>query len=257
MGCITLDGYQRLVPDYQRKTINVYLNDGEQTKDFIHEVENTFGVVNVKKESESTLQDKYAVAKAKAEEKISAYLSRYGVDSVQYAVILDGEIILSGSSSAYKIERIIDYYEEIDAMLGPFISGFSLLMQAMSVAAVFVIGLILFMIIKSIIAKRRIEFGILKANGYTTVELMLQLAISFVPVAICGVTAGTVLGALFVNPICSAFFYSTGVSNLSLSINLPVLLLVGIAIVIVTFVMSMIAAYRIKFISVCELLSDD
>ncbi|WP_081765405.1 FtsX-like permease family protein [Paenibacillus pini] len=36
------------------------------------------------------------------------------------------------------------------------------------------------------ILKRKREFGILKATGYTTFQLMTQIAMSFVPIVIIG-----------------------------------------------------------------------
>ena len=40
----------------------------------------------------------------------------------------------------------------------------------------------------------------MKAIGYSTIQLMNQIAISFLPVIITGVVGGGVLGILFTNP---------------------------------------------------------
>lgn len=256
LGLLTLEGYQNLVPEYQRNTMNVYLKEGADINRFIEKLESTFGVVNKKKEENPEADDKYAGVKARAEEKISNYLSQYGVDSLEYSVILNGEIILSGSSSAYQIEEIINLGETLEAKLGSFITSISLLVHIIALVSLSIITLILFLVIRSIIARRRTEFGILKANGYATSELMFQLALSFVPVALCGVALGTILGGILVNPILTLLFSVLGVSHFVFTINPLLIVLTAAIITVSTFIIAMAATYRIKSISVRDLLTD-
>ena len=51
-------------------------------------------------------QEALAAAKRKAEEKLAALISMYGVDSAQYALMVDGEVVLSGDTNDYEIDRI-------------------------------------------------------------------------------------------------------------------------------------------------------
>lgn len=50
-------------------------------------------------------------AKIYREERISNYLRMYGIDSAEYAIIRDGEIIISENSAVYKIQHITNLGE--------------------------------------------------------------------------------------------------------------------------------------------------
>jgi len=253
VNAITLEGYQRLYPNYRRNSINVYLNKGVTFADFSDTLKENFGVVNVYRQDGDS---KYPEAKKRAEEKISAYLQQYDIDSVDYAVIYNGEIILSGSSSEYSIEKITDYNEFLKANIGGMASAIALITQVLSIASLIVISLILSMTVRSIVAKRRRELGIMKASGFTARQLARQLAISFMPMSVIGVVIGCVAGVYLVNPVMNAALAEQGTFNVQFAVNPLIIILVSLIITAVTFVVSNIFAMRIKNISVYELISE-
>lgn len=253
VSALTLEGFQRMNHNQKRTGINVYLSSGVTVEVFTNQLQERVGIVNVYKVDED---DPYAEAKKKAEEKISNYLEQYDIDSVEYAVIYKGEIILNGSSSVYQIEKLTNYQELANSQIGVFANIIGLTTQFITVISLIILALILSMTIKSIMNKRRRELGALKAGGFTTRELVLQLAISFIPVAVLGTLAGCIAGALLVNPAFGAAFQTMGVANSTLAVNPVVMLVVGLLIVAVTFAISVISAMRIRRISAYELLSE-
>ena len=253
MGMITLEGYQRLDPNYRRSNIKVYLNEGVTFEAFSELLKTEFGVVNVYLPDEN---DRFAAAKARAEEKIANYLEYYGIDSVDYAVIYNGEIILSGSSGAYQIERITDFNEWAKTQVGSYGDIVKLLTQVVSLICLGIIALILTMTVRQIVTKRRHELGILKSGGYTTGQLARQLAISFLPCAVIGVFLGCLGGALMVNPAITAMFASSGVYNANVHISTTAAALVGVLTLLFTFAVANVSAIRIRRITVYELLSE-
>ncbi len=184
VGALTLDGYNRHDPNYKRLSIFVYLNEDESIEAFIKTLERQYGVLNIYHNDES---DRFAAAKARAEEKITNYMEYYGIDSVEYAVMYNNEIILNGSSSAYQIEQIINGVDYMKTQLGTYSSAMSAVMRVVSVISLIIIALIITMSVRQIIIKRRRELGILKAAGFTSRELALQMAISFLPCAAVGI----------------------------------------------------------------------
>ncbi|MCC8122779.1 MAG: ABC transporter permease, partial [Oscillospiraceae bacterium] len=136
---LTLEGFQRMNANQKRGTINVYLNDGVTVEDFSLKLQDSFGVVNMYKVDENA---PYAAAKARAEEKISNYIDQYDNDSVEYAVIYNGDIIMSGSSTAYQIEKIENDKELVNAQTGMFASGISITTQFIAVISLVIIALI-------------------------------------------------------------------------------------------------------------------
>lgn len=251
---LTLDGYQRLNPNYKRNSIYIYLSDGTTVEECRRLLEDKFGVVNVYKEANAG--DPYAQAKARAEEKISNYLEHYDVDSVNYAVMYNGEIIMSGSSDAYQIAEITNYRDLAAAQLGTYASAVSATTQLIAVISLVIVALILSMTIKSIITKRRRELGSLKAGGFTTAELAVQLGISFIPGAVIGALIGCVCGGMLVSPFFVAVFRSSGVKNAEIAVQPAGIVAAGLLIILVTFGIAMFSAMRIRRISAYELLSE-
>ena len=252
-GAITLEGYRRLDPNYRRNSIKVYLEDGVAFDDFSELLKTRYGVVNVYRAGED---DKFTAAKVRAEEKIANYLEYYGIDSVEYAVIYNGEIILSGSSDAYRIEKISDFHEWANTQVGAYGSIVRLLTQAVAIISSGIIALILTISVRQIINKRRRELGILKSVGFTTVQLARQLAVSFLPCSILGASAGCVAGALSVNPAVTAMFAGSGVYSANVYISPAVAAGIGALSLLFTFAVAHISAMRIKRITVYELVSE-
>ena len=253
LGALSLEGYQRLDPNYRRGSIQAYLSEGVTFGEFKALLTQNYGVVNVYHQQEN---DRYAAAKARAEEKIANYLEYYGIDSVEYAVIYNGEIIVSGSSGAYQIEEISDYNEWISTQLSVYADVVALVAQVVAIISLGIIVLILTMTVRQIIQKRRRELGIMKSGGYTTKQLARQLAISFLPLSLLGVTLGCLGGAFAVNPAMTAMFASTGVHNANVHIYPPAAVVIGVLALLFTFAVTNISAMRIKHITVYELLSE-
>ena len=122
---------------------------------------------------------KYSQAKQIADEKIAKLLSDYGVDSVSYSVMLDGKIIMSGDSSAYKISKIEDLKDYLNGQLNSYAQTMSGMVASILAVTLLITGGILSITIKSIIKNKRKEYGIYKAMGYTTKDLVKQLSLSF------------------------------------------------------------------------------
>ena len=253
MGVLALDGYRRLDPGYRRNNIHVYLNEGVTFEAFSDIVKTNYGVVNVYRSAEN---DRFTAAKARAEEKIANYLTYYGIDSVAYAVIYRGEMILHGSSEAYRIEKITDFNAWAETQVAVYGDMVRLLTQVVTAISLCIIALILIMTVRQIVARRRRDLGILKSVGFSTRQLTLQLLISFIPCAVPGVALGCTVGALLVNPAVTAMFTGTGVYNADVHIYPPAVVLIGLLTLLFTFAVVAVSATRIRRITVYELLSE-
>ena len=250
---ISLEGYQRLDPDYRRNSINVYLRDGVTVERLSEILTQNYGVVNVYKQGGD---GRFSAAKARAEEKISYYLEYYNIDSVEYAVFYQGEIVMSGSSGAYQIEKIEDVNELLKSQIGTYANVVVIICQAGAFISAVLVSLVLSMTVRQIITKRRRELGIMKSAGFTTAQLAAQLTISFLPCAFIGVLVGCVSGAILVNPAFTAMFGSTGVYNANIYANLPMTAALGALALLYTLAAANVAAIRIRHISVYELISE-
>ncbi len=170
---------------------------------------------------------------------------QFGVVNVEYA----------GDSSSYQIEKITNMKEYVESNLGTYESIVSALVVVVGGVSLVIISVILSMTIKTIVTKRRKEFGILKAGGYTSRQLQFQIALSFIPFTIVSVILGGILGGVFFGPVFSATFESLGITGANVTVNIGFVTVAATIIFIITFIATNISARRIKNISVYELIT--
>lgn len=131
---------------------------------------------------------------------------------------------------------------------------------AFSVVIFAVMGMIVILILALItgtaLVRRHQELGIGKALGFTTGQLICQIAVSFTPVAVVGSLSGGIAGYYGANPLMSRLFRAMGI--MKTQFYLPVLSIPGICTVIVllTLAISSLAASRVRKISPCVLMSE-
>jgi putative ABC transport system permease protein len=125
----------------------------------------------------------------------------------------------------------------------------------MVITIVVVLLVLYFVIVSSIIRKRR-ELGIQKAIGFTTLQLMNQLSISFVFPILIGITLGCILGITQTNMIMSIAQRSMGIMKANYIIRPIWIASFGMATLIVSYITSMLITWRIRKISAYALVSE-
>ena len=85
------------------------------------------------------------------------------------------------------IVETLDIDENIESQTGMYTAAVFAVMLMVLIITVLVVVMILYLVIKTMIIKRKKEFGVMKAIGYSTIQLMNQISISFLPVIITGV----------------------------------------------------------------------
>jgi len=154
------------------------------------------------------------------------------------------------------ITETLDIDENIESQTGMYTAAVFAVMLMVLAITVLVVVLIMYLVIQAMIVKRKKEFGVMKAIGYSTIQLMHQLSISFVPVVFAGVAIGGVLGYFYTNPMISVLLSSTGVKRLEFIIDLPTILMVCVGILILAYIVSMLVARKIKKISAYGLITE-
>ena len=95
------------------------------------------------------------------------------------------------------IEDTLDIDENIESQTSIYTTAIFAVMVIALAINVLVVGMILYLVGTTMITKRKKEFGVMKAIGYSTIQLMNQISISYLPVIITGVVIGGVLGLFF------------------------------------------------------------
>ena len=98
--------------------------------------------------------------------------------------------------------------ETSQQMYGLIMSAVSL---AMLILAIGLTGLVLMMVVRSTIVRERRRFGILKALGYTSGQLMRQIAAALMPATAAGAVLGALVAGMSARPVTDALFATVGV----------------------------------------------
>lgn len=155
-----------------------------------------------------------------------------------------------------QIIETLDIDENIESQTGMYTAAVLALMLLVLLITILVVVMILYLVIRTMIIKRKKEFGVMKALGYSTLQLMNQISISFLPVITIGVALGGVLGYFFTNPMLSVLLSGAGVKRLEFTIHLPIVFLICCSILMLAYIVSMLVSRRIKAISAYALITE-
>lgn len=155
-----------------------------------------------------------------------------------------------------RISNIQDFEEYLGTFMSSYASIVSILVIVVMIIIMIVIMLILYLVIKTMILREKRTFGIQKAVGYTTWQLMQQIALTFLPVVSIGVISGGIIGYFATNPLLSVIFKSIGIMKVSFNISPLWVAALSAGILLFAYAVSMLVSWRIRKISAYALISE-
>lgn len=245
----TADGYQRLCPTYQPNLLEIYAAEGVDHDAVCALLDTRYG----KQASDlgsgsSTAGSSYEERiRSRAAEVMSALMQQEDITQMEYSVQA-GDTVISGNSSAIRIRSSSTLFDLLQSVMSQLVSMISILTKLFMAIAAIVVALILSILMESEIRRQRKDLGIMKSMGYTSRELMLQLAFRIMPPVCLAVVIGTALSVLLTKLI-------TGLIG-AVSLNIPAVLLVDAVILAFCFGCAYFNAGKIKKISVYELMTE-
>jgi putative ABC transport system permease protein len=130
------------------------------------------------------------------------------------------------------------------------------LIVSFNVIAALIIVFILYLVVKTLVLRRKAELGIQKAVGFTTFQLMNQISGSFVPVALLGAFIGSVAGSMSMNFFIGLLFRSIGIMKVDFIIPISLIVIASFIMCLLIYVVSMLVSLRIKNISAYALITE-
>lgn len=180
---------------------------------------------------------------------LNYYLNlREGVDCAEFNEDVSAQIAVNVT---------VDIASVIEGAVKVYIS----LMRAIVIAVLFlslvIIVFVLYLLIRNLLSAKKRDYGILKALGYTTGQLILQTALSFMPTVILSTAAGIVLSCFVINPLLSVFMSGIGIVKCSFVIPAGFNIAAGAGLVLASFVFACLMSLRIRKIVPRELLANE
>ena len=185
------------------------------------------------KEFAPTVINTYLKDKSKAEQ----FIDEIGENSEDLLKVVHTDEMIRSSMSSY---------QDIVAVLA----------VVVSIVTAVIIILVLYLVIKTLLVRKKQELGIQKSIGFTTRQLVLQNALSFLPVVLTGALLGGIGGCTGLNPFFSLLFSGIGMMKVSFVIHMPLIIGICVSIVVFGLAVAVAVSLRIKKISPYSLISE-
>lgn len=123
--------------------------------------------------------------------------------------------------------------------------------------SVIIILFVLYILIRSLLNNKKHDYGVMKAIGFTTRQLMLQTALSFMPAAMISAVAGIIISKMIINPLLSVFLSGIGIVKCNYSVSAGFIIAAGTCMVMAAFGIACLLSIKIKKIAPEKLLSTE
>ena len=172
-----------------------------------------------------------------------------GVCGIEFAEMLretEGDIFMNIMVFDELAESFID-------SMGAIFAGVAV--AILSVVAVIVIAT-MYLVIKTAILRKRRELGTQKAIGFTTWQLMNQIALNLTPAIVLGSVAGAAMAYQTFDLFFAVVMGMGGDISVSIPISMTMTIAAVVGIVMLAYVVSMAVAWRIRKISAYALVTE-
>ena len=148
----------------------------------------------------------------------------------------------------------VDIHDAIAGSLGTFSGISTMMLIIISTISAIVIVLVLFLLIKALIYNKRKDYGIYKAIGYTSKDLIFQTALSFMPSIMISTVIFAVVSYFVANPYMNIAMMSFGICKANFTIPIPGLIIIAVSINVLSFFFALFEARKIRKIEAYNML---
>ena len=145
----------------------------------------------------------------------------------------------------------------IESTGGVYVMLMTFLVIAIVIISCIVIIFVMYLLVRTMLNNKKRDYGILKALGFTTGQLIMQTAMSFMPSIIISSAVGIAVSMRILNPLMAVFLSGIGVVKGTFIIPAELCVIAGIALVIFAFGAACLMSLRIRKIVPRELLSGE
>ena len=174
-----------------------------------------------------------------------------------YLNLADG-VDVNAFNEEYKVKDgingVINVDEVTRSMGSVYVSLITIIVIAILVISVIIVAFVLYLLVRTMLTNKKRDYGILKSLGFTTKQLILQTALSFMPAIIISTVIGVIISCLTINPLLSLFLSSLGI--VKCTFNIPILFSVfaGFGLILLSFGIACLLSLKIKRIAPRNLL---
>lgn len=154
------------------------------------------------------------------------------------------------------ISGTVNYKSAVDAGSAVYISLMKMIVIAILILCIFVITFVLYLLVRTMLTTKQRDYGIQKALGFTTRQLVLQTAISFMPSVILSTVVGLVVSFYVVRPLTALFLSGIGIVKCTFIVPVDFIFVAGIGLILYAFVIACLLSVKIRKIAPRSLITE-
>lgn len=155
------------------------------------------------------------------------------------------------------INATINILATIEAASSVYVSLMRMIVIAILVLSGVIIVFVLYLLVRTMLNNKLRDYGIMKALGFTTGQLILQTALSFMPPTILSAAVGLTLCAGIINPLTALFLNGIGIVKCTFTVPVGFIAASGLGLVLLAFVTVCLLSLKIRKIAPRALLSGE
>lgn len=153
------------------------------------------------------------------------------------------------------VNGVINVLATVEGAGSVYVSLMTIIVIAILVLSAIIIAFVLYLLVRTMLNNKKRDYGILKSLGFTTKQLILQTALSFMPAIIISTIVGIVISCLIINPLMALFLSTMGIVKCTFSIPVAFTVFAGIGLIAASFGIACLLSLKIKKIAPRNLLA--
>lgn len=145
----------------------------------------------------------------------------------------------------------------IEGTASVYVSLMTIIVVAIFILSVIIIAFVLYLLVWTTMNNRKQDYGIMKALGFTTGQLIFQTAASFMPAAIVSTAVGLMISSLVINPLTALFLNGIGIVKCTFTVPVGFVTAAGAGLVLLTFAIACLLSLKIRKIAPRTLLAGE
>ncbi len=156
-----------------------------------------------------------------------------------------------------EVNATINVDTTISGAASVYVSLMTVIVIAILILSAIVIAFVLYLLVRTMISRKRRDYGILKALGFTTRQLILQTALVFMPALILSTIVGVTICCFIINPLTALFLGSIGIVKCTFTVPVGLIAVMAAGLIAFAFAILCLLSLRIRKIAPRALLAGE
>ena len=156
-----------------------------------------------------------------------------------------------------QINTSVNVLAVVEGSSAVYVSLMTLIVAAILVLSGIVVAFVLYLLVRTMLTSRKRDYGVLKALGFTTGQLILQTALCFMPAVMISTLIGIMVSAVVINPLTALFLKGIGIVKCTFAVPAGFITAAGLGLILFTFGIACLLSLGIKKITPRALLTGE